>query len=506
MITRRRIVLALLLGGPALVLVGLLLFVLFAGPPELDEGVEGLESSSEVSWSGPTRPPATCAQFLAEGAELFDLERVLDKTTLGTEVLDRTVVQVGTERVALRTVSYTSYEMDGCEVRPIRIRGVVAIPVGAEGTRSGRLAGLVRVHGLLPSGEERDAVELASQLDAAVLAFYGPGFLGSQGWDSRPDHMFDAADDVRRSWLWAHTMALLRGLTLLETLPEVNEDRLGVLGISFGGMAALIAAGIDERVEATVAVSASGYLELAARAEPVPGWEVALLAQMTPPRTPDSREWQGFLRSLDPSSFLAGVRRPVLLETGAQDQYFPVNAVVRTFDALAKGSPMHRIHLIAGFDHGPIADKVIRNVRPGIMSNARYWFGHHLHLSTGLQEEAPAPTVSVEEVECCPEGRCRMCAEVSVELGRLSRYTVDEVEVHVSSDSARTFMGFPAKGARRSFQRVLEGYTKAQLEASVYFVEVVYRPRGEVRRIRFSSAPHVPSGFSPRIWPDGRGG
>lgn len=503
MITKRRILLALIFGGPALILVAMQAFVFFAGPPEADE-VDTFEANSEVSWTGPSRVPRDCPQFMAEGAELFGLERATDKSTLEGKVLERTVELVGTERVALRTVSFISYEMDDCELRPIRIKGVVAIPVGAEGTRSGRIAGVVRAHGLLPGGEEKDALELAARLDAAVLAFYGPGFLGSEGWDSRPDHLFDTAQDVRRSWLWSQTMALMRGLTYLESMPEVNEERLGVFGLSFGGLAALIAAGMDPRIQATVVVSAAGYLDMAARAEPVPGWEVALLAQMTPPRTPDSPEWQGFLRSLDPSSFLGGVKAPTLLVSGAQDQYFPVNALARTFEALSRRSPQHRIHVVPGFDHGPIAERVMRTVRPGYLSNAGYWFSHHLHLSSSLQEEAPGPQVTVKEVECCPAGKCRKCAEVDVELPRLSRYTVDEVEVHVSDDNARTFMGYPVQGQRRTYQRVLEDHSVEELQAAVYFIEVVYRPLGEVRRIRLSSAPHIPPGFSPRIWPDGR--
>ncbi|MCA9553990.1 MAG: prolyl oligopeptidase family serine peptidase [Myxococcales bacterium] len=506
MITRRRILLALVFGGPALALIGLLVYVLIAGHTEVLLEEDGLEASSTVSWTGPTRAPAECPRFMAEGAELFGLDRITDKTTLDGKVHDRTVEQVGTERVAVRTVSFISYEMDGCEVRPIRIRAVVALPVGAENTRSGRLAGIVRAHGLLPGGEAKDAAELAAQLDAAVLAYYGPGFLGSEGWDSRPAHMFDTAHDARRSWLWSHTVALMRGITFLEAMPEVSEVQLGVFGMSFGGAAALIAAGVDPRIKATAVVSASGYLDLAARAEPVPGWEVALLGQMRPPRGLDSPEWQGFLHSLDPSVFLSSVRQPVLLVDGAQDQYFPLNSLARTFTDLTARSKTHRLDVISGFDHGPIAETVMRSVRPAYMSNVRYWFRLHLHLGDGQEEEAPVPEVAVQEVECCPEGKCRRCAEVTVELARLNRYTVDEVEVHVSSDRARTFIGYPATGNRRTFQRVVETHSLAELEDAVYFVEVVYRPLGEVRRVRLTSVPHLPTDFSPRIWPDGRGG
>ena len=83
-----------------------------------------------ASWRGPSRPPADCPKFMAKGPDLFDMRRIGDPSTLDMEVYDRTVVQVGTERIALRSISYISYEMDGCELRPIELLYTVELKRG----------------------------------------------------------------------------------------------------------------------------------------------------------------------------------------------------------------------------------------------------------------------------------------------------------------------------------------------------------------------------------------
>lgn len=467
--------------------------------------VEDLPPTPVASWRGPSRPAADCPKFMAKGPELFDMRRLGDPSTLQMEVYDRRVVQVGTKRIALRSVSFMSYEMDGCELRPIRIQAQVALPVVSEGSRGGRLPGIVRAHGLLPHQEQEDAARLSAAADVAVVAYTGPGLLDSEGWDSRPDHMFDAVQDPRRSWLWSQAATLIRGLTFLEARSEVDPERLGVLGASAGGLAALIAAGTDPRVRAAVIWSASGYLDLAARATPVPGWEAALLQQMEPSRTPDSPQWQAFEATLDPRHFLPSLRAPTMLIAGAQDQYFPIHAVRKTFDTmmLNKGAD-HRLYIIAGFDHGPIADKVMTQIRPRVMSDTVYWFKHHFGTADQFKEEVPVPKVEqVRGVECCPRGRCQMCTHVEVALPRGTQYELDGATLQLSTDRARSFVGHEMTLVGRRFEAELPMAPEVFARAAS-FAEITYRPLGKVRRIRVTSRPSLPEGFVPRIWPDAR--
>lgn len=505
--TRRRVVLLLAFGIPAVVLVGLLAYVVIVGPPEALRGVSSVgRSTPTASWDGPSRPPAQCPAREGVGPELFDLGLARDPLTLDAKEHGREVVEIGRQRIALREVSFVSYEMQDCELSEIRIHGWLAMPVGAERNRSGRLAGVVRLHGLLPHQERRDALELAAGLDAAVLAIYGPGLGKSEGWDSRPDHLFDTTTDPRRSWYWSQTVALMRALTFFESRPEVDPNRLGVVGYSTGGMAGLMAAGMDPRIRAVVSWSGTAFLDDAARATPTPGWEVALLEGMNPPRTPDSAEWQRYLETLEPRNFLDTVKAPVFLINGAQDQYFPVDATVKTFEALLEGSTEHRLFLVTGYDHGPIADKVIHQVRNKIFDDVIYWFSHHLELQSSFRERVPVPKImEILPTECCPAGGCRVCTRVQVELPASMQYEVAKVQIQLSTDRARSFYSRPGKqeGAR-TYVVTLEQLSPDELGGALYWAEAVYRPLGQVRRIRVSSLPHVPEGFVPRIWPDAR--
>lgn len=504
--TPRRILILLGFGGPAAVFMGIILWINFLGHGVGVPTLEDRSSSPVVTWTGPTRPPRQCPEFFGRGPELFELGIIEDRTTLDVREQEREVLQVGRQRISIREITFVSYEMQDCRPAKVRLHGLLAFPVAAEMNRSGRLAGVVRAHGLVPHDNRRDAVELAAALQAAVFSITGPGFMPSNGWDSRPQHFFDTATDARRSWLWAQTMAVMRGVTLLAARPEVDPERLGVLGYSSGGMAALDAAGTDPRVRATVAWSAAGFLDLSARATPVPGWHVALLEGMDPPRTADSKEWQAFLRTLDPSNFLNSVTSPVLLINGAQDQYYPIHTTAKTFDTLNAHSSGHAMYIIAGYDHGPIADRVIERLRPVIMSDVVYWFAHHLHTDDSFRETVPVPEVmKISEAQCCPPEGCRVCSSVDIELPRSTHYQVAEIELQLSTDSARTFIGRPAKHTTGlSYVVNVEHLSPEALDEAVYFVEVVYRPPGQVRRVRVSSRPHVPAGFIPRIWPDAR--
>jgi hypothetical protein len=57
-----------------------------------------------------------------------------------------------------------------------------------------------------------------------------------------------------RDWVWGS----IRGIDLLETMPEVSTKRIGVIGHGRGGQAALLTAAFDDRVAALVASCASG--------------------------------------------------------------------------------------------------------------------------------------------------------------------------------------------------------------------------------------------------------
>ena len=68
------------------------------------------------------------------------------------------------------------------------------------------------------------------------------------------------AEPNLRASKWYHWVVLARrSLTVLERMPEVDPQRLGIFGISVGGSLVWYVAGTDDRVKATCAIYGCGW-------------------------------------------------------------------------------------------------------------------------------------------------------------------------------------------------------------------------------------------------------
>jgi hypothetical protein len=113
------------------------------------------------------------------------------------------------------------------------------------------------------------------------------------------------------------TWDAMRAIDFAQTLPEVDRNRIGAMGISGGGMNTFFATALDDRIKACVI---SGYFC---------DWRYGLLGKFhcfcnfVP----------GLLR-LGELNDLAGLiaPRPCLVEAGSRDQYFPYQPSLDTVD------------------------------------------------------------------------------------------------------------------------------------------------------------------------------
>jgi fermentation-respiration switch protein FrsA (DUF1100 family) len=247
------------------------------------------------------------------------------------------------QSVGLQDVVFTSTEWgDDGRPHPIRIRGFLAERLAPSPGR----AGVVVAHGLGAQADADVAVELARNLDVTALAISAPGQGGSEGravtFDD-PRALFAGGAEVRASWLYAYVHAVLRAVTVLEHRPGVG--RLVVTGVSMGGIASLIAGGVDERLDGVFPMNASGGLVEGA----LEGSWLAPLAQAGRGRElRDDEEGQARLNALDPLAF-SRQHGVVFMLAGAQDEFFPLPQVLATYDAIR--APGKRLTLIPDFDH-----------------------------------------------------------------------------------------------------------------------------------------------------------
>ncbi len=228
--------------------------------------------------------------------------------------------------------------------QPITLRGFLAAPSGP-----GRHPAVVLAHGLGDKASALSAFETARAYGAVTLALSGPGQGASGGQGASfedPSSLFATIPDPRGSWLYAYVHGVMRAVTVLLQRSDVDPQRIVVTGISMGGIAALLAGSTDLRIRAVMAVNAAGGWDAAIAA----GSWLDLLIKGARGRTRDTPDVRAFVTAFDPLRFVGRLAVPVILLSGAQDEFFPLDQVVRTYDAIGPRADK-RLSLMPDFDH-----------------------------------------------------------------------------------------------------------------------------------------------------------
>ena len=157
---------------------------------------------------------------------------------------------------------------------------------------------------------------------AMDLAGNGPnGRLPEGGPDQSDQAKFGnfTENEAGEMWTYHAVAAVLRGHSLVRSLPEVDAERVGVTGISWGGYLTCIVAGVDPRFKVAVPVYGCGFLGDNSV------WKDTSLARMT---TEARVLW---LRLFDPSQYLGRVRRPILFVNGTTDFAYPLDSYQKSY-------------------------------------------------------------------------------------------------------------------------------------------------------------------------------
>jgi dienelactone hydrolase len=147
-------------------------------------------------------------------------------------------------------------------------------------------------------------------------------------------------DEARNMWTYHAVSAVIRGASLLTTLPEVDARRIGITGISWGGYLTCIIAGLDHRLKVAVPVYGCGFLGDDSF------WKEKSLAGLRP----DARE--RWLRDFDPSQYLGGVKCPILFLNGATDFAYPLDSYRASYRLVP--AKYRHVSVVLGLQHGHI--------------------------------------------------------------------------------------------------------------------------------------------------------
>lgn len=136
---------------------------------------------------------------------------------------------------------------------------------------------------------------------------------GPNGWGG-----FDQVDEeLTDQWPYHAVAAVVRAHSLLRSFPEVDPNRVGVTGISWGGYLTAMVSGVDPRFKCAIPVYGCGFYG-------------------------DDSAWTGTLKKLgdkgalwisrfDASSHLPRAAMPMLWVSGTVDHFFPMPSLQKSY-------------------------------------------------------------------------------------------------------------------------------------------------------------------------------
>ncbi len=212
-----------------------------------------------------------------------------------------------------REVYYEGEPLDG---KPTRVFAYYARPESGDGP----FPAMVLVHGGGGTAFAEWATLWARRGYAALamdLAGCGPGRKrmpdGGPAQDDGGKFGEFTDEQAKRMWTYHAVAAVVRGHSLLASREEVDPERIGITGISWGGYLTCIVAGIDDRLQVAVPVYGCGFLHENSV------W-LDRFAKMSPPQ---AERW---VRYFDPSRYLGGVGCPILFVNGTNDFAYPLDS------------------------------------------------------------------------------------------------------------------------------------------------------------------------------------
>ena len=203
------------------------------------------------------------------------------------------------------------YESEPYRDRRTRVFAYYAVPRNA----TGPLPAVVLVHGGGGKAFAEWAWMWAQRGYCAIamdLAGRGAGRepLPDGGPDQNDAQKFDdIAGGLREAWPYHAVANVVRAVSFLASRPEVDAERIGMTGISWGGYLTSIVVGVDDRLKAAVPVYGCGFIH---RNSP---W-VENLAKLSPE---SRRLW---IENFDASVYLPQARVPMLWVNRTNDFHY----------------------------------------------------------------------------------------------------------------------------------------------------------------------------------------
>ncbi len=173
---------------------------------------------------------------------------------------------------------------------------------------------------------------------AMCIDFPQTGYRSTGGYPINSG--LDLGDDPRQAPIYHGAVALLKAVSYLESRPEVDKDRIGMAGASWGGFFTTLMVGIDPRLKVGSCLYGTGNLQLGNA-----WWDGQSRGGREPP-TPQQRErWS---KTLDPALRLPTKKTPIAWFTGTNDGFYIMPSIMQSFEMAA--GPKH-LMLVPNWHH-----------------------------------------------------------------------------------------------------------------------------------------------------------
>jgi len=223
---------------------------------------------------------------------------------------------------AMRALFYEGLPFQG---KPTRVFAWYGLPKQYSG---GKVPAIVLIHGGGGTSNVR-WVRLWTERGYAAISMdlcgkaYGKtdgqgqrhDMAGPSGWDDS----FGQTDwPIEDQWTYHAVADAVLANSFLRSAPEVDAERIGVTGISWGGYLTCIVAGVDDRFKFAVPVYGCGFLDE----------DSVWLGRFKSMGEQNAGKWLG---NWDPSVYLPNAKMPMLWVTGTVDFAYPLSKVRKSY-------------------------------------------------------------------------------------------------------------------------------------------------------------------------------
>ncbi len=162
---------------------------------------------------------------------------------------------------------------------------------------------------------------------------------GPPGWDASFDQIDQPPED---QWPFQAVSAVVLAHSLVRSFPEVDAERVGVTGISWGGYLTGIVAGVDPRFRFAVPVYGCGFLQD----------NSAWLPQFERIGSQKAAQWTAWW---DPKAWLPRAEMPILWLNGTNDFAYPPDSWQKSY-RLPPGPRTVSMPVRMPHGHGPAGE------------------------------------------------------------------------------------------------------------------------------------------------------